>query len=59
MNPQSQLRYERSIASLRAALGNPAFARAWVTGQMMSVEQAITYALEQIPAPETSQSFYP
>ncbi|PZR96676.1 MAG: hypothetical protein DLM69_10555 [Candidatus Chloroheliales bacterium] len=46
MHRPHRLRYERSIAALRTTLGNAAFARAWVAGQMMSQEQAVAYALE-------------
>ncbi|PZR96675.1 MAG: hypothetical protein DLM69_10550 [Candidatus Chloroheliales bacterium] len=57
--PAQGARYEDIIASLRTDLGTTAFARAWVGGQMMSQEQAIAYALELIPASETSQNIYP
>jgi len=40
--------YERDIALARAQLGEEAFTAAWATGQAMSLEQAIAYALEEI-----------
>lgn len=50
-------RHERSIAHLRSALGNAAFARAWVAGQIMNMEQAVAYALsysEALPSDEVT-----
>ena len=38
--------YERTVAAARAALGEAAFAAAWVEGQKMTLEQAITLALD-------------
>jgi len=38
--------YERTVAEGRAALGEAAFAAAWAEGRLLSLEQAITYALE-------------
>src|SRR5262249_32356498 len=45
--------YERHQATLRAALGDDAFAVAWAAGGAMSLEQAAAYALgePQRPAP--------
>jgi hypothetical protein len=37
---------ERASARAREALGDAAFAAAWEEGRAMSMEQAITYALE-------------
>ena len=38
---------ERSMAAIRAALNEEAFAAAWAEGRAMSLEQAIAYALEE------------
>jgi tetratricopeptide (TPR) repeat protein len=38
--------YEGYMATVRTGSGETAFAAAWATGQAMSVEQAIAYALE-------------
>jgi predicted ATPase/Tfp pilus assembly protein PilF/DNA-binding XRE family transcriptional regulator len=37
--------HERTVATLRSALGEGAFAAAWAAGQALSLEQAITEAL--------------
>jgi hypothetical protein len=39
--------YDRQVADLRAVLGEEEFARAWREGGGMTLEQAVTYALEQ------------
>ncbi len=39
--------YDRSIAELRAALGETSFRDAWDDGRAMTTEQVIAYALEQ------------
>ncbi len=41
-----QPEHQRRLGALRAQLGEPAFAAAWDEGRAMTVEQAITYALE-------------
>jgi hypothetical protein len=41
-----RLSYERTLAGVRAALDEEAFADAWTEGQAMTLEQAIVYALE-------------
>jgi tetratricopeptide (TPR) repeat protein len=38
-------KYEQSLASMRAALGESRFAAAWAEGRAMTLEQAIEYAL--------------
>lgn len=38
--------YETSIAATRAALGEAAFAAAWVQGRAMTLDEAVAYALE-------------
>jgi hypothetical protein len=37
--------YEDVLAATRAALGDEAFASAWAEGRMMTVEDAVAYAL--------------
>ncbi len=44
----SQYEYERIMASVRRALGEEAFERAFACGQAMTLEQAIAYGLEDI-----------
>jgi len=39
--------FDQVVAGVREALGAPVFAAAWAEGRVMSVEQAIAYALEQ------------
>jgi predicted ATPase/DNA-binding SARP family transcriptional activator len=43
--------YERTVAEGRTALGEAAFARAWAEGRALSLEQAISLALENSSAP--------
>jgi non-specific serine/threonine protein kinase len=37
--------YERTVASARAALGEPAFTAAWAKGRAMALEAAVAFAL--------------
>ncbi len=37
--------YERSVAALRAAMGDEAFEAAWAEGRAMTMEEAVAYAL--------------
>jgi hypothetical protein len=46
--PAARATYERAMAQARAQLGAEAFAAAWVAGQAMSLEQAITDALSEV-----------
>jgi tetratricopeptide (TPR) repeat protein len=39
--------YDRTMAGVRAALGEEAFAAAWTAGEAMGVEEAIAYALQE------------
>jgi hypothetical protein len=44
--PVEHAAYDRSVAALRAALPEAAFAAAWAEGRRMTVDQAIDTALE-------------
>jgi predicted ATPase/DNA-binding XRE family transcriptional regulator len=44
--PQQQSTYDHFLAELRQALGEDAFAVAWERGRVMSLEEAIAYALQ-------------
>ena len=46
MSAKERAEHEQAIASARAALGEEVFAAVWAEGRMMTMEQAITYALE-------------
>ena len=45
ISPYDRANHDRSIAALRADLGEEAFEAAWAKGRAMSVEKAIEYAL--------------
>ena len=45
--PGSQAQYRRDLAAARAELGEPAWTVAWSEAGEMSLEQAMTYALEE------------
>jgi hypothetical protein len=38
---------EQALAAARAALGETEFAAAWAKGQVMTLEQAVVYALQK------------
>jgi hypothetical protein len=44
--PFERVHYDRSVAAVRAALGEEVFQSAWTQGREMTTEQAIEYALE-------------
>jgi len=44
--PVARADYDSDVAIARAHLGEAAFEAAWVEGQAMTLEQAITYALD-------------
>jgi non-specific serine/threonine protein kinase len=46
--PFDQQQYERNVSKLRRTLDAPAFARAWIEGRMMTIEQAVADALEEL-----------
>jgi hypothetical protein len=45
--PDERQANEQSLTAARAALGEAGFAQEWATGQAMTLEQAIAYALEE------------
>ena len=47
MGPDDRANYDRGLAAARSKLGEEAFAAAWAEGQVMSMEAAIEYALNQ------------
>jgi predicted ATPase/transcriptional regulator with XRE-family HTH domain len=46
LDPIDRAHYESAVTMVRAHLDEAAFAAAWATGQAMSLEQAVAYALE-------------
>jgi hypothetical protein len=50
--PYEQEEYAREIATLRAALGEPAFAAAWESGRALTWQEATGYALGRDAAAE-------
>jgi predicted ATPase/class 3 adenylate cyclase len=49
MTPLERREYEDELANLRAGMDHDAFDAAWAEGRAMSMEQAISYALEKAP----------
>jgi predicted ATPase/DNA-binding XRE family transcriptional regulator len=47
--PADRLVFEHDVAAARAELGDVAFAGAWMKGQAMTLEEAVAYALEEVP----------
>ncbi len=47
MPPNEQATHEQEVAHTRAALGQPTFTDAWVQGGGMTLDQAVTYALDE------------
>ena len=45
--PRQRAEREKAVASVREALGESAFAKAWEEGQAMTLEQAVAYAKEE------------
>jgi hypothetical protein len=41
--------YQRTVDGARAALGEAAFAAAWAAGHVLTLEEAVAYALEEAP----------
>jgi non-specific serine/threonine protein kinase len=48
---ENQTALDRSVTALRAALGEPEFARAWSAGRNLTPEQAVAAALDPFVAP--------
>ena len=46
LGPSGSLEYSDDLAIARNQLGEAAFAKAWAAGRAMSIEQAVTHALE-------------
>ena len=46
MSPREHLEHDQAIAAARAMLGEEEFAKAWVEGQTMTLEEAVVYALK-------------
>jgi hypothetical protein len=44
--PADRTEHDRSVAAVRSALGEEAFAAAWAEGRALTLEAAITLALE-------------
>jgi tetratricopeptide (TPR) repeat protein len=51
LQPIDEAAFDRSVTAARTALGEDAFAAAWAEGRAMTLQQAMTYALEAA-APE-------
>jgi len=52
MPPAARTEHDRNVTAARAQLGEEAFAAVWAEGQVMTMEQAIEYALEESESPE-------
>jgi hypothetical protein len=46
IGPDDRVDVEHDLPTVRAQLGETSFAAAWAEGRAMTLEQAITYALE-------------
>ena len=47
IDPADQDRYKKNLNSLRVKLGKQRFKATWDEGRAMSMEQAVSYALEE------------
>jgi non-specific serine/threonine protein kinase len=47
LHPADRAEHDRSVAAVRAALGEAAFAAAWAAGRAMTLEQAVDFAREK------------
>jgi predicted ATPase/DNA-binding CsgD family transcriptional regulator/transcriptional regulator with XRE-family HTH domain len=52
IDPIDRPEHERIIAAVQARLSDPAFVAAWETGRAMTLDEAVTYALEADTEPE-------
>src|SRR5437667_2425112 len=48
-DPVDRAEYEQGLAAARVQLDEEAFAKTWAEGRAMSMDQAIAYALDQVP----------
>jgi len=46
--PADRVEHDRTTGAMRAALGDVAFDQAWIAGRQMTLEQAVSYALDQV-----------
>jgi predicted ATPase/class 3 adenylate cyclase/Tfp pilus assembly protein PilF len=51
IDPADQANYKKNISSLRAKLGRERYKTVWDEGRVMSLEQAVVYALKKTDAP--------
>jgi hypothetical protein len=51
LSPAERAEPDRSVAALRAALGEEAFAAGWAEGRAMTSEGAVRHALEETTSP--------
>ena len=51
MTPDELLYFEEQLTNLREKMDEQQFDAAWSTGRMMTMEQAIEYALERWTSP--------
>jgi predicted ATPase len=56
LDPAERDLHERTIADVRARLGEEAFAAAWAEGRAMSLSEAVAYAREEQSAPSSSEA---
>jgi hypothetical protein len=46
LDPIDRIEYDRNLAAVRAELDATTFAAAWAAGRALTMEQAVTYALQ-------------
>jgi hypothetical protein len=46
LDPIDRIEYDRNLAAVRAELDAATFAAAWAAGRALTMEQAVTYALQ-------------
>jgi predicted ATPase/transcriptional regulator with XRE-family HTH domain len=55
IRPVNRPRYERDVAAVRAALGEEQFKALWDEGRAMTQEQAIAFALDELPSTDDTR----
>lgn len=50
MPPDDHADYDQRVMLARSALGEEAFAAAWEAGRVMTMEQAVEYAMKDVTA---------